>query len=71
MQVNWRTRFIDFVNGGTKTLSSAVKQYEEKMFERFGKMSAADLKLFFEEDSAKGFKLADKFKARLPPTSLK
>jgi hypothetical protein len=34
-------------------------------------MSAADLKLFFEEDSAKGFKLADKFKARLPPTSLK
>ena len=56
---------INFVNSGTNTLSRAVKQYEEKMFERvevFGKMSAANLNLFFDEDSPKG--LADKFKNR-------
>jgi urate oxidase len=55
---------IDFVKGAN-TLSGAVKQYEEKMFERvevFGKESAANLNLFFEEDSPKG--LADKFKVR-------
>ena len=55
---------IDAVNGAN-TLSGAVKQYEEKMFERvevFGKESAANLNMFLEEDSPKG--LADKFKAR-------
>ena len=39
---------------GTNTLSGAVKQYEGKMFERaeeFGKESAANLILFFEEDA--------------------
>ena len=56
---------IDFVNGSANTLSEAVKQYEEKMFKRvevFGNESAANLNLFFEEDSPRG--LADKFKAR-------
>ena len=56
---------IDFVKGGANTLSGTIKKYEEKMFERvevFGKESAANLNLFFEEDSPKG--LADKFKAR-------
>jgi hypothetical protein len=53
---------IDVVKG-TNTLSGAVRQYEEKMFERVeevGKKSAANLNLFFEEDSPKG--LVDKFK---------
>ena len=53
---------IDVVKG-TDTLTSALKQYEEKMFERvevFGKESAANLILFFEEDAPKG--LIDKFK---------
>ena len=56
---------IDFVNGSANTLSEAVKQYEENMFKRvevFGNESAANLNLFFEEDSPRG--LADKFKAR-------
>ena len=51
------------VEKGASTLSEAVKQYEQKMFERvevFGKESAANLNLFFEEDSPKG--LVDKFK---------
>ena len=54
---------IDVVKGAN-TLSGAVKQYEEKMFERvevFGKESAANLELFFEEDAPKG--LVDKYKA--------
>ena len=58
---------IDVVKGAN-TLSGAIKQYEEKMFERveaFGKESAANLDLFFEEDAPKG--LVDKFKAHLPP----
>ena len=58
---------IDVVKG-TNTLSGAVKQYEEKMFERvegFAKESAANLILFFEKDAPKG--LVDKFKAYLPP----
>ena len=53
---------IDVVKG-TNTLSGAVRQYEEKMFvrvEEYGKESAANLDLFFEEDAPKG--LADKFK---------
>ena len=48
---------------GTNNLTGALKQYEEKMFERaevFGKESATNLNLFFEEDSPKG--LVDKFK---------
>jgi len=56
---------IDVVNGAN-TLSEAVKQYEEKMFERVeevGKESAANLNLFFEEDSPKG--VADKLKSRV------
>ena len=55
---------IDFVKGAN-TLSGAIKQYEEKMFKRvevFGKESAVNLNMFFEEDSPKG--LADKFKLR-------
>ena len=53
---------IDAVKGAS-TLSEAVKQYEEKMFERvevFGKKSAANLNLFFDEYSPKS--LVDKFK---------
>ena len=53
---------IDVVKGAN-TLSGAVKQYEEKMFERVEvlmKKSLANLDLFFEEDSPKG--LVDKFK---------
>ena len=48
---------IDVVKGAS-TLSEAVKKYELKMFERaevFGKESAANLNLFFEEDSPKCF----------------
>ena len=59
---------IDVVKGAN-TLSGAVKQYEEKMFKRvevFGKESATNLDLFFEEDSPKG--LVDKFKAHFPPS---
>ena len=55
---------IDSVNGRASTLSGAVTQYEEKMFERaeiFMKESAASLDLFFEKDAPKG--LTDKFKA--------
>jgi hypothetical protein len=54
---------IDVVKGAN-TLTGAVKQYEEKMFERvevFGKESAENLNLFFEEDSPKA--LINKFKA--------
>ena len=53
---------IDVVKGAN-TLSGALNQYEEKMFERVevvGKRSAANLILFFEEDAPKG--LVDKFK---------
>ena len=53
---------IDVVKGANN-LSGAVKQYEEKMFERvevFAKESGENLILFFEEDSPKGF--VDKFK---------
>ena len=59
---------IDVVKG-VNTLSGAVKQYEEKMFERvevFGKESASNLNLFFEEDAPKG--LADKFKVHFRPS---
>jgi hypothetical protein len=59
---------IDVVKGAN-TLSGAVKQYEQKMFERvepLGKESAANLILFFEEDAPKG--LVDKFLAYLPPS---
>ena len=62
---------IDVVKGAN-TLSGAVKQYEEKMFERvevFGKESAANLNLFFDEDSPKG--LVDKFKVHHAQASLK
>ena len=54
---------IDAVKG-TDTLTGALKQYEEKMFERaeeFGKESEGNLILFFEEYAPKG--LADKFKS--------
>ena len=54
---------------GVNTLSEAVKQYEQKMFERvedLGKESAANLILFFEEDAPKG--LVDKFKSHLRPS---
>ena len=54
---------------GVNTLSEAVKQYEQKMFERvedLGKESAANLILFFEENAPKG--LVDKFKAHLRPS---
>ena len=54
---------------GVNTLSEAVKQYEQKMFERvedLGKESAANLILFFEEDAPNG--LVNKFKAYLPPS---
>ena len=57
---------IDVTNG-TNTLTGAVKQYEEKMFERvevFGKESAANLDLFFEKDAPKG--LVDQFKIYFP-----
>ena len=50
---------IDPMKGGN-TLSGAVKQYEEKMFERvevYGKESAENLNLFFDEPKG----LADKF----------
>ena len=53
---------IDFVNGGANTLGGVLKQYEEEMFERvevLGKESAANLNLFFDEDSPKS--LVDKF----------
>ena len=56
---------IDVVKG-TNTLTGAVKQYEEKMFERVekvGKESATNLNMFFEEDSPKG--MVDRFKLRL------
>ena len=61
---------IDVVKGAN-TLTCAVKQYEEKMFERvevFGKESAANLILFFEEDSPKG--MADKFKFMMAQAGL-
>lgn len=41
---------------GANTLTDAIKQYEEKMFKRvevFARESAANLNLFFEEDSPK------------------
>ena len=56
---------VDVVKG-TNTLSGAVKEYEEKMFERVekvGKESATNLNMFFEEDSPKG--MVDRFKLRL------
>ena len=46
---------IDVVKGAN-TLNGALKQYEEKMFERveaFAKESAENLILFFEEDVMK------------------
>ena len=57
---------IDFVNGGANTLGGVLKPYEGEMFERvevFGKESAANLNLFFDEDSPKS--LVDKFMVHL------
>ena len=56
---------IDVVKGAN-TLGEAVKQYEERMFERtaqVAKESADNLILFFAEDSPKG--LVEKFKLSL------
>jgi hypothetical protein len=59
---------IDVVKGAN-TLSGAVKQYEQKMFERvveFEKESAANLILLFEEDAPNG--LINKFKTYFRPS---
>jgi hypothetical protein len=61
---------IDVVNG-VNTLSGAIKQYEQKMFVRaaeVGKESAANLDLFFEEDSPKG--VVDKLKFKFVQAGL-
>lgn len=61
---------IDAVNG-TNTLNGAVKQYEEKMFERAAKIakeSIAMFNLFFEEDSPKG--LVNTFKSMFEQAGL-
>jgi 2-polyprenyl-6-methoxyphenol hydroxylase-like FAD-dependent oxidoreductase len=62
---------IDVVKGAN-TLTEALKQYEEKMFQRvevFGKVSAANLILFFEEDAPKGW--IEKLKSRFAQAGLK
>lgn len=62
---------IDVVKGNI-TLNVAIKQYEEKMFERaaeIGKESTEKFDLFFEEDSPKG--LVDTFKAIFAQAGLK
>ena len=59
---------IDVVKG-VNTLSGAVKQYEQKMFERvevLGKDSEENLFLFFEKDAPNG--MVDKFKVYMRPS---
>ena len=54
---------------GANTLSEAVKQYEQKMFERvevLGKDSEENLFLFFEKDAPNG--MVDKFKVYMRPS---